>query len=127
MENKIDITGVNLIELAKKVYELSLPQGLGFLHFQEGGLSNMEAENIVELYKDDFNLALGMDYINGRACKFNVWKKDGKLYINNSWYDHTDNQLQQLLAHFNIKIKITREHNIACNCIKCQQKRRETK
>ena len=125
MGNKIDITGVDLIELVKKVYELSSPQGLGILHFQEGSLSDTEAENIVELYKNDLNLALGMDYINGRACKFNVWRKDNKLYIDNSWYDHTDSQLQQLLDHFNIKIKTIRKHNIACNCIECQRKRRK--
>jgi hypothetical protein len=36
MDNKIDITGVDMVEFVKKVYELSLPQGMGFLHYQEG-------------------------------------------------------------------------------------------
>ncbi len=127
METKIEITGVNLIELVKKVYELSSPQGLGMLHYQEGGLTDAEAETICKGGNNMFGrpdrIALDMDYIKGRACKFKVRKKEGKLYINNSWYDHTDNQLQQLLDHFNIKIKIMSKHSPACNCIECQAKR----
>ena len=29
----IDVTGIDLVEFAKKVYELSVPQGMGILHF----------------------------------------------------------------------------------------------
>ena len=32
MENMIEITGANLSELAQHAYDLSVPQGMGFLH-----------------------------------------------------------------------------------------------
>ena len=33
MERTIDLTGVDLVALAKKAYELSVPQRMGFLHY----------------------------------------------------------------------------------------------
>lgn len=122
MENMIDITGVDLKEFVKKVYELSAPQGLGFLHYKEGSLSNIECENIIEMGRDD-RIALDMDYISGRACKMIVFKEEEKLWIRTAWYDHTDEQLKELLQHFNITTKEKREHGVSCNCFNCQKKR----
>jgi hypothetical protein len=34
----IDISGIDLVKFAQAVYELSKPQGLGFLHFSPGPL-----------------------------------------------------------------------------------------
>ena len=41
---EIDITGINLIEFVKEVYKLSVPAGLGYLHFRKGELTNEEAK-----------------------------------------------------------------------------------
>jgi len=128
MKNMIEITGVDLKEFTKKVYELSLPQGLGFLHYQSGGLSDEQAEQIVSGGNRLFNrpndrIALDMDYISGRACKMVVFKEEGRLYINKNWYDHTDTQLKMLLEHFNINISEKKEHGVACNCLDCQAER----
>ena len=117
----IDITGINLIEFAKKVYELSVPQGLGFLHFTSKPLTDEEAEQLVNVFKDDKTLALDMDYVKGRACKMHVRRENGKLTISDTWYDHTDRIYHQLLSHFNIVQESTnKEHGCACNCIDCQ-------
>jgi hypothetical protein len=119
----IDITGVDLVKFAQKVYELSMPQGLGFLHFTPTPLSEKEAIEIVELSsKMNGKIKLDMDYVSGRACKMVVWEKDGKLIISDSWYDHTDKQLKQLLSEFKIKAETISEHGCACNCADCRNK-----
>lgn len=119
----IDITGVDLVKFAQKAYVLSMPQGLGFLHYTPAPLSDEEAKKIVECSKGFVGgIVLSMDYVNGRACKMNVWEKNGKLHITDSWYDHTDDQLRRLLEAFHIKLESTSEHGCACNCAKCQIK-----
>ncbi len=120
----IDITEINLIEFAKKVYELSVPQGRGFLHYTSQPLAGIEAKLLVDIFKDDKTLALDMDYIKGRACKMQVFRqKPDKLKISDTWYGHTDRIYQQLLDHFNIQKHADKEHSCACACIDCQSKR----
>ena len=99
----IEITGIDLKEFAKKVYELSSPQGMGFLHFTPAPLSDERAKEIINRFVNDKWAALRMDYVDGRACKMVVKKIDGKLFINDNWYDHTDEQLQELLEALKIK------------------------
>jgi len=114
----IDITGINLVELAKKVYELSVPQGMGFLHYTKEPLTDEEAQALVRI--DDKFHPLAMDYVKGRACKMTVYKKNGRLEIRDSWYDHTDRAYDELLKTFGITRGTQREHGCACNCIDCQ-------
>lgn len=116
----INITGVDLVKFAQKVYELSLPQGSGFLYFTPEPLSEERAKVIVERGKDS-KWPLEMDYVYGRACKMTVFSNDGKLEIHDSWYDHTDEQFINLLSEFNIKLESVKEHNAACNCINCSK------
>lgn len=116
----IDITEIDLIEFTKKVYELSVPQGMGFLHYTSKPLADSEAKQLVDVFKNDKRLALDMDYVKGRACKMHVRRENGKLTIPDTWYDHTDRIYQQLLDHFGIQKSINKEHGCACNCIDCQ-------
>ena len=90
----IEITGVNLIELAKAAYDLSKPQGLGFLHHKEGSLTDYEAQSLIS---DDKRFPLLMDYVKGRSCKLTVWEMDEKLYIKDEWLDHSKDDLAQLI------------------------------
>ncbi len=132
MQNMIDITGVNLIEFVKRVYELSIPQGLGFLHYKNRGLTDAEAKQlIITEIPEHFhpvNIVIDMDYVDGRACKMIVFKENDKLYIRNSWYDHMDEQLRELLIsilpEYTELPKINEEHGISCNCLDCQLKKR---
>ena len=117
----IDITGVDLVKFAQKTYELSSPQGLGFLHFTPQPLSDERAKEIVERGKGT-GYPLDMDYVDGRACKMTVFEKEGKLEIHDSWYDHTDEQLISLLSGFGISVEPAKEHGCACNCADCQVK-----
>lgn len=122
MSELIDITGIDLVEFAKKVYELSVPQGLGFLHYTPKPLSDEEAKSCL---RKDTNFCLDMDYVNGRACKMTVFKEGEKLYIRDAWYDHSDSTFQKLLNSFNINATIGSAHGCACNCIDCQKKNAE--
>ncbi|MBA7555464.1 hypothetical protein ES705_48127 [subsurface metagenome] len=126
---EIDITGIDLIKFIREVYKLSIPAGLGQLHFKEGGLTDEEAEEILDEWKSDPKFCLNMDYVKGRACKMIVFKEGKKLYIRSPWHDHTDMRLAMLLKAVWPKDKPfpelkAEEHGIACHCMHCQIKRR---
>jgi len=131
MKNMINITGVDLIKFVKEVYELSMPQGLGFLHYKAGGLTDEEAKQFIISKVPEHcypkNIVVDMDYVKGRACKMIVFKENDKLYIRSSWYDHMDEQLRELLIStlpdYKKLPKICNEHGISCNCLDCQLKR----
>ena len=97
----IDITGVDMIKLVKKAYELSKPQGLGMLHFTLGPMTDEEAQYIID---SDDKGEIHLDYVRGRSCKFHVFNEGGKLSVGESWFDHTDQQLVDLLSHVGISI-----------------------
>jgi hypothetical protein len=116
----IDITGVDLVKFVKKAYELSGPQGLGFLHAKGGSLTDEETQ---ELIRPTGRIALSMDYVHGRACKMTVFREGDRLEIRDTWYDHSDLLLERLLGAFDLKKGSNVEHSISCNCVPCQQKR----
>jgi hypothetical protein len=103
MEGMIEVTGIDLVKCAQEVYALSSPQGMGFLHYQEGGLSEDDAKAVVDRCAAHISCALDMDYVKGRACKFHIRRQDGKLFTNKRWYDHTDSDLNELLSRLGIK------------------------
>ena len=107
----IDITGVDLKLFIKKVYDLSVSQGLGFLHFTPEPLSDKECNEILN-YGYASHVVLSVDYLNGRACKMVVFKIDEKLWIRDNWYDHTAEQLEILLKYIKtIKENIEEKDN----------------
>ena len=102
-ENMINITGVDLAKVVQEAYRLSTPQGLGFLHFQEGGLTDEEAASLIAFR--DPRTPLTMDYVRGRACKLTVFKEGKELFIQNFWYDHSDEQLKELLEAIGVSVE----------------------
>lgn len=125
---EIDITGVDLIKFVKEVYKLSISVGLGRLHFRGGGLTDKEAEEILDVCKSDPEFCLDMDYVRGRACKMTVFRDRNRIYIRSPWYDHTDMRLKMLLNAVWPKDKTfpelkAEEHGTACHCMHCQIKR----
>lgn len=102
-DNMIELKDINLKKFIQRVYEMSSPQGMGFLHAQTGGLSDEDAEKI--LARDTKGrIAASMDYVHGRACKMTVFREDGKYYIRDAWYDHSSAALAVLLKEFGIDL-----------------------
>lgn len=99
----IKIDNLGLVKFAQDVYELSTPQGLGFLHAQAGGLSEEAATELVARQENNPRIALDMDYVSGRACKMTVFEtEDGYYEVPDSWYDHTESQYDELLKRHDI-------------------------
>ncbi len=90
----IEVTGVPLEALVRAAYNPSQPRGLGALHFKPGDLADEEVAEIINRGRG----GIRMDYVNGRACKFDVRREGERLFIKNRWYDHSDFELRGLLA-----------------------------
>lgn len=103
MEGMIKITGVDLVKFVQKTYELSQPQGLGFMHAEPGGLSEDDAKAILDRDKEG-RVAASMDYVKGRACKMTVFREGDDLFVRPQWYDHSVGQLKTLLSEFGIDL-----------------------
>jgi len=101
MEGMIKVTGADPVELVKAAYDLSKPQGMGFMHYQEGSLTNEEAKSLVN--ENDDRLVVSLDYVKGRSCKFNVFKQGNDLFIREDWYDHSPTQLNTLLERVGVE------------------------
>ena len=109
-EGYIEIPENKLRDLVRKVYDMSVPVGMGFLHAKPGGLTDEEVEELIRLPKKrEFGKheIIYMDYVNGRQCKMSVYVfcekgMEDKFGIRDSWYDHTDRQLKELLDHLGV-------------------------
>jgi hypothetical protein len=114
---------MDLVKFAQKAFELSRPQGMGFLHAKAGDtLSEDEAKQFIrsEQGKD----TLSMDYVKGRALKLHVRQQDnGDFQLSDSWYDHTDEQYKDLLLSVGISRHTIGDHGCACNCDGCRENR----
>ena len=84
-----------LVPFIKKVYDLSHPQGLGFIHYTNEPLSDADAAALIQ----PTEIAVSMDYIRGRACKMFVFRdyNTGTLHFELPWFDHTQVQEAELL------------------------------
>ncbi len=103
ISNMIEITGCDLRQVVQEVYLLSKPQGLGHLHYENGPLDQETIDLILE--GDDVRCVFSMDYVQGRYCKFAVFRHDDKLYMHNSWYDHSEEQLAELCERIGVKFE----------------------
>ena len=116
----MNLPGIDLAKFAQKVYELSVPKGLGFLHSTPAPLSREEAEKMIQ---PTGRIALSMDYVAGRCCKMTVFRDpEGNLSTRDSWYDHTDKQFAALLAAFGLAPPEAAQHGVACECEVCGKK-----
>jgi hypothetical protein len=95
--NQIVVTGIDLVKLTQQAYALSRPQGMGFLHFTEGELSQADAQKLVDRSSGQSRIALSLDYVVGRAVKLTVFKDKIGLFMDTRWFDHTDEDLRKLL------------------------------
>lgn len=95
---EIIVTEEDLPVLVSKAYELSSPQGMGFMHARDGDLDADTRDSILEEGKEHPRNAVSMDYVHGRSCKFRVQRNDdGQPVVRYPWYDHTRHQFDQLI------------------------------
>lgn len=81
----------------RAAYDLSRPQGLGFLQATQGPLDEETLTDIKT--RESGRCAAGMDYVHGRAIKLTVRRDCDKLYIDADWwFDHSLADLQELAA-----------------------------
>jgi hypothetical protein len=92
----LEITGADLKECVKAAYALSEARGLGYLHYQEGPLSDEDAQRCID-HTARWSKGVNLDYVLGRACKFAVIEVNGRLFTPARWYDHTERDLNELL------------------------------
>lgn len=71
----------------RTAYDLSVPQGLGFLHAQPGAMTEEEAEQVINITP---GRAIRLDYVKGRAVKLSLNKDEEGYYVHDhgDWYDH---------------------------------------
>jgi hypothetical protein len=102
----IKLGAVDLPNVIRAAYELSGSQGLGFLHYRQGGFSDEEIDAIIgrESGGGTAPIVAGMDYVNGRSVKMYVRKEPstGDLYVKHRWYDHSRGELEDLLGVFGV-------------------------
>ena len=87
---------IDPIKVVKEVYNLSVPQGMGFLHYQEGGLSDEGAKRCI------ISNRISMVYVKGRACKFHANIEGNTVtFADDFWYDHSTAALEMLIQRLN--------------------------
>lgn len=93
MRYEFDETKVD--DVIRAAYDLSVPQGLGFLHVRPGGLDD---ETIARIKESKSGLyAASMDYVHGRAVKLTIRREGVICYIPaDRWFDHSLEDLREL-------------------------------
>lgn len=100
----IDVTNCDIRKLVQEAYMLSKPQGMGFMHFKPGPLTEDEITDIIQCSSGS-SIAVYMDYTNGRAVKMTVFKQGDNLSIHDAWFDHSSGDYDLLLQRIGAKRK----------------------
>lgn len=93
-----------LRRVIQDAYYLSRQQGMGLL--DPAGRRNILADAEISHILESAGIwppgvVAVMDYVRGRSVKLRIMQRDDEadeLYVERPWYDHTDEQLDQLLA-----------------------------
>jgi hypothetical protein len=95
---QIEVTGVPLEALVRAAYRPSRPQGLGFINYQDGDLTDAEVAEIIG--RGNEHTPISMDYVKGRSCKFHVRRDGERLFIGTSWYDEHEHAKRRVFGGF---------------------------
>lgn len=98
-------------------YNLSRPQGLGFMHYTPEPMTLEEAQQVVDAGGTSFGhtkVGVSLDYVNGRAVKLHI-REDVEGYFledDGTWFDHGPTlwaELKRLIATDIANCETTRE------------------
>lgn len=104
---RIAITRDNLPKVIAKAYDLSQPQGMGFLQAQPGAIPHDVLQRMLDhsdsIADSEWRKGISMDYVQGRAVKLHIHfdTAAGTYYLEDTgrnWYDHSDEQWAELLT-----------------------------
>lgn len=89
-----------LVALIQKAYELSRPQGMGFMHYVEGdSLTDDDAQEVIDA---NAGHPISLDYVRGRAVKLRIAYDPTRtqyfLRDEGRWFDHAALQWAELKA-----------------------------
>lgn len=102
---------IDLVALVKKAFDLSSPQGMGYLHHTPLPMPNSLAKEI--LANGHGSVVFSMAYVRGRAVKFTVHRlPNGDLIAPARWFDHTIGDYIELLGAFNIPEQTILDANV---------------
>lgn len=87
------------IEVIKAVYDISKPFGMGIIRYTPEPLTDTEAELLINGYDG----SVSMNYVRGRQCTFHMEDEGEFLTISEHWYDHTREDLQELLNRIGVE------------------------
>lgn len=106
MTTRVHFSRSHLPSVIRKAYELSQPQGLGFLHFQPGSIPEGVLNQIVEQSNKRLGIdvhGVYMDYVLGRSVKLGIphSPSDDTFYLidEGRWYDHSQEAWKELVQH----------------------------
>ena len=88
--NKLRIPEGRLNAAIRAAYDLSHPQGMGYLHFNPKPMTEEQAQKII----DDQSKwgRINLDYVSGRAVKLTFYVDEEGHYVidGEGWFDHSD-------------------------------------
>ena len=115
----VDLTGGDLCKLIQAAFDISRPQGMGFLHYSpDHVITDEEAKEMVTdanigVHLTGSHVALNLDYVRGRAVKLTVFLATEEQRKHNliaralpaewthwayaDWYDHSREQMEQIV------------------------------
>lgn len=109
---------VDIVQFVLNAYEMSVLQGSGWLQQKPGPLTWRELDDLMRKGKLEHPLPQGVlmwnfDYLFGRSMKLRIFREPetGQLFIENYWYDHTKEQLQELLEKAGVETEGRVLHN----------------
>lgn len=104
MSEKVEIEGLDLVEVLRALYAGASPQGLGLLHAQPGDLTKEQAAEELERcsyggHSEGDRKAHVIDYVVGRPCKVTLIEGeafDSWLYDRDNGHGRAANQIAAL-------------------------------
>ena len=99
----IEVTGIDLKRFTRKVFQLSKPTA------KQSVVDPLSDTSMGLVLKSSGTrkwqkYALDMHVVQGRECNMTIFESaQGRWFIHDTWYGHTQQQLNELLEHCGVK------------------------
>lgn len=98
---QIKITREQLPHVISKAFDLSQPQGMGYLHYKPGPIPEDTLDRILERTDNNegYRKGVSLDYVEGRAVKLYIpYEPEYGYYMEDDgrWFDHSNEAWEEL-------------------------------